>query len=471
MRGRWIVLYALATALAWPTPALAQWTSVGTGIDYQLFSITGPNKVFVTRMDRANTNAFIESSIGQGRLSGGTEVVSSQFARYEDALGYWTQTWGTRNDAVVAINGSYFYFEDGIPFGGVVNSGWYAKRYDDVSGLSGFVWDVNRNATMGLCVSNPSDRQFITYANNNTQQFQGISVARGDNQLIIYTPQYDTTTLTDNTGSEVLVEMSTPFLIKPTPNFVSGIVRQIRQNAGSTQIPFDCIVLSAKGTAASTMLANVQVGDTIKVSQEIRHYVADCSTTRSGIDWTKAYAGISGNWVFLRDGVIQYGIDSTGERHPRTAIGFNSSYVFYLVVDGRQPSWSIGMTIDELAGFFKNTLDATWACNQDGGGSSTMVVNGTVMNSPSDGSQRAVANGMLMCNLVAKSQSTTFTTGQTVQTTGSANCRLGPGTNYTSIATIASGTQGTVQTHTLNGVAAKGSNWWKVTFPSATGWV
>ena len=86
----------------------AQWAPVGAGIEYREFSISGPNKLFVTRMDRSNTNAYIESSIGQGRLSGGTEIVRSQADRYDDAIGFWGENWGTRNDVVVAINGSYY---------------------------------------------------------------------------------------------------------------------------------------------------------------------------------------------------------------------------------------------------------------------------------------------------------------------------------------------------------------------------
>jgi hypothetical protein len=41
---------------------------------------------------------------------------------------------------------------------------------------------------------------------------------------------------------------------------------------------------------------------------------------------------------------------------------------------------SEGMTIPELARSAKNTLGASWGISQDGGGSSTMVVNGQVMN-------------------------------------------------------------------------------------------
>ena len=448
---------------------LQAWTTVGTGIEYQKYDISGPNDVFVARMLRSETSAFIESSIGQGKTVSGTETVPSQASRYDDAIGYWGQTWGTRNDVVVAINGSYYNTSTGEPYSGVIHSGSYDKRYDNVSGQSGFVWDLNRNANVGECVTHVASKQFVTYATSNTQQFQGINRTRGDNELIIYTPQYDTDTNTDNTGSEVVVQMSTPFLIKPTPNMVTGVVIQIRQNAGSTPLPFDCIVLSAKGTAATTLLANVQVNDTIGVSQEIASYETNCSTSRS-LDWTKAYAGVGGNWVFLRDNVIQYGIDSSGARHPRTAIALNSTYVFFLVCDGRT-SISIGMTIDELAEFCKNTLGATWGVNQDGGGSSTMWVNGTVMNNPSDGSPRSVANGMMICNVAAKAVSTAFDADDTVTTNATASVRYGPGTNYAVITTVAASTQGTIEDHALMGVYAKGYYWWKVDFGSTVGWV
>ncbi|UCD27411.1 MAG: phosphodiester glycosidase family protein [Planctomycetota bacterium] len=452
--------------------AYAEWSSVGTGIDYQQFTLPYPNNVFVARHTRSNTNAFIESSIAQGRTSGGTETVSNQASRYDEAINYWNQTWGNRNDVIVAINGSYYNTTTGVPESGVIHSSWYDKRYDNASGMSGFLWQLDRDAFIGECITHFNYKNIVTYVNTtNTQQFQGVGRDRGSNELIIYTPQYDSDTNTDNTGSEVLVELSTrPALIIPTPNMVTGYVRQIREDQGSTPIPFDHIVLSATGTAETTMLSNVSIGSEIGISHEIKSYERDCSTARS-LDWTKTYAGVSGNWVFLNNNVIQYGIDPSGETHPRTAIALNDSYVFYIVCDGRDPGTSVGMTIDELAEFCKNTLGATWGVNQDGGGSSTMVVNGTVMNNPSDGSERSVANGMLMCNLLAKSQTTTFAADDPVQTNAAANIRLGPGTNYAVITTLSSGATGTIVAHSLNGVAAKGYNWWKCDFSGTVGWV
>jgi uncharacterized protein YraI len=452
------------------SPAVA-WTAVGNGIEYQEYTISGPNNLFVARMDRANSNAIIESSIGQGRLSGGTERMTSQADRYDDAINYWGQTWGQRNDVVVAINGSYYNTTTGVPLSGVIHSGWYSKRYDNYGGQSGFVWQLDRDALIGECVTHTASKQSVTYLNTgNTQNFTGINRPREADDLVIYTPQYDSTTLTDDTGVEVLVEMSRPMLILPQPAMARGTVRAIRQFQGSTAIPFDHIVLSAAGNRTSTLLANVSVGAEIGISQEITSYERNCSTPRS-LDWTKSYGAVSGNWVFLRDSVIQYGIDSSGARHPRTAIALNDSHVFFVVVDGRS-AISIGMTIDELAEFCKNTLGATWGLNQDGGGSSTMVVNGVIRNDPSDGTERAVSNGIMMVNLVSKSWSGAFGSMDIVQVnTANTPLRLGPGTNYASIASLANHSQGEILEHSLNGIRAKGSNWWKCDFGGTVGWV
>ena len=87
------------------------------------------------------------------------------------------------------------------------------------------------------------------------------------------------------------------------------------------------------------------------------------------------------------------------QRHPRTAAGVtrDGRTLLLLVVDGRQAGWSIGATLPELA---QTMLDAgAWnAVNLDGGGSSVMwhrepgATAGRVLNRPSDGHVRPVAN-------------------------------------------------------------------------------
>jgi exopolysaccharide biosynthesis protein len=84
-------------------------------------------------------------------------------------------------------------------------------------------------------------------------------------------------------------------------------------------------------------------------------------------------------------------------RHPRTAAGLTRDRreLILVVVDGRQPGWSIGMTLLEL-GALMHKLGAHDAINLDGGGSSSFVYRPAgapaVTNRPSDGAWRPVAN-------------------------------------------------------------------------------
>ena len=72
------------------------------------------------------------------------------------------------------------------------------------------------------------------------------------------------------------------------------------------------------------------------------------------------------------------------ERHPRTAVGIRKDgTLLFVVVDGRQAGLSAGMTLPELAALLEKR-GAHDAYNLDGGGSSTMIVNGEIVNSPSD---------------------------------------------------------------------------------------
>lgn len=86
----------------------------------------------------------------------------------------------------------------------------------------------------------------------------------------------------------------------------------------------------------------------------------------------------------------------SAERHPRTAVGFDprENVLWVVVVDGRQPGYSMGMTLPELADLM-GALEAQEAINLDGGGSSVMVVDGAIVSRPSDAEgERPVANAL-----------------------------------------------------------------------------
>ncbi len=85
-------------------------------------------------------------------------------------------------------------------------------------------------------------------------------------------------------------------------------------------------------------------------------------------------------------------------RHPRTAVGYDSrsGRIWFVVVDGRQPPYSVGMSLPELATLFE-ALGVDEAVNLDGGGSSAMVVQQETVNRPSDiTGERAVVNALAL---------------------------------------------------------------------------
>ncbi|MBN1918151.1 MAG: phosphodiester glycosidase family protein [Verrucomicrobia bacterium] len=87
------------------------------------------------------------------------------------------------------------------------------------------------------------------------------------------------------------------------------------------------------------------------------------------------------------------------ERHPRTAVGLSvdNHTLIFAVIDGRQPDWSIGVTLPELADILIE-LGATTAVNLDGGGSASFVFappgGEQVTNRPSDGRWRPVGTSL-----------------------------------------------------------------------------
>jgi hypothetical protein len=469
MQKRWAGRLMMMGAVFVAEMAPGQWVSIAPGIDYQEYTISGPNNLFVTRMDRNDLTCTIDSCIGQGRLTGDTEPVSSMAAKHEGAIGYWGQTWGQRYDVVAAVNGDFY--SDGVPVSGQIASGWYAKRFGDFTGGSGFAWQLDRDAFMGECVRHLAYKQKVTYpATEDDQNINGINTTRGTNDLILYTHHYDLTTGTSDGGSEVLVQMSRPTMILPLPYSASGTVVEIRQGAGSSIIPFDHVVLSAHGTAETKLLSNVSLGVEVQISQEITHYEHDCSTPM-GWDWTKTYASIGGSYHFLQDGVVQTFTDpGATARHPRTAVAFNDDYIYFVVVDGRSLV-SIGMNMTELGDFCLNYLGAVEGLNQDGGGSSTMWVDGEVMNDPSDGNERWVANGLMMVRVEPMEQSTHYAGGDPVTTPGSVDVYVGPGANYAMIGSVAADTDGVILDHALGGVLATGAYWWKCDLAGVVGWV
>ena len=114
-----------------------------------------------------------------------------------------------------------------------------------------------------------------------------------------------------------------------------------------------------------------------------------------------AYQVIAGSNILVRDGAVSVESASgfSRTRHPRTAVGIegDGKTLVLVVVDGRHAGQAAGMSLTELANLMSG-LGCRDALNLDGGGSSEMVMRHPqdgqlqVLNTPSDGRERAVAN-------------------------------------------------------------------------------
>lgn len=131
--------------------------------------------------------------------------------------------------------------------------------------------------------------------------------------------------------------------------------------------------------------------------------VLDPPSARNPASWVTEL--VSSRPLILSGGVVQHGfstrecagsVNAQGDctRDPRTGIGLSRDRrtLVLAVVDGRQSGFSRGMTTAELASVMK--AQGAWdAVNMDSGGSAQLWIKGLgIVNRPSDGSERAVAN-------------------------------------------------------------------------------
>ncbi|MFQ5942803.1 MAG: phosphodiester glycosidase family protein [Anaerolineales bacterium] len=475
MRLRTILLLMLTwLAVFWPIDVAhseTEWGAVAEGIDFQQFVLPGPNRAFVARMDRSSPNVIVDSTVAQGKLYEGTETVSGMAQRYDDTVVGWGSRWDATGNVAVAINGIFYDPSTGVPQSGQIQGGWYIKRFGDYSGGIEFAFKRDREAFIGACAMHPDDEQWVYFLDRGKKLILGgINVPQNDRNVVIYTPQYDFHTHTGDAGVEVLVEMLQPAGVGSR---AKGIIRGIR-DVGSTRIPFDHVVISANGAAGRRLAQQARVGERVGILSSIRATDNECKA-RHPNSWDSTFASIGGSFNFLHNGdIVNYDHDAGATaRHPRTAVCLNDQYIFFVVVDGRQPGYSIGMTSDELGRFCRDRLGASLGINQDGGGSSAMWLDGEIVNRPSDGKERLVANGLTMVVLDPISRSTEFEVGEPVRTVQEAAIRVGPGDNYTAYTTIPEDEQGIILSHinNLNGVHARGINWWRVAFENKWGWM
>lgn len=302
-----------------------------------------------------------------------------------------TSSIAVRHGALAAINAGFFRIDRSIFEG------------DDVGSLQidGKVLSESLSNRISLFIAN-SPRQTTVSINHlnligalavNKQPFDapGINRERRENDLVVYTPEFHRTTLTDTKGLEIVVQ--------------NGRITEIIDGRGSSKIPADGFVISASGKRREEVLAKAKIGAKSSFMFSQVNFGNGLSDNPEGFPTSILAAEdiVSGVPLLVLNGKVKITWEEEKSskafvetRHPRTAVAKLKDGKFLMVtVDGRSES-SGGIGLQALAEILLE-LGATDAMNLDGGGSSTMFLDGKVVNKPSDKEgERRVSDAILV---------------------------------------------------------------------------
>ncbi len=299
-----------------------------------------------------------------------------------------TSSIATRHGAVAAINAGFFRLDTSI-FAGDASGLLIIDReiLSDPSNDRIALGITNHTSATETAIGR-SELTHVIKIGKREIDVSGSNRELGKNEIVLYTPRFHQTTLTSNPGIEVIVRKN-------------RLIRAIRDK-GSSAIPVDGFVLSANGAKVAELANLVRRGISIQIMQRVRMTRISHEPNPPHIEsFEDAVAGVP---QLIKNGKI----DITWEqekaskafvetRHPRTAVANLKDGKFLMItVDGRQPGVSVGMNLNELATYLLE-LGAVDAMNLDGGGSTTMFLDGKVVNKPSDkDGERKVSDAILV---------------------------------------------------------------------------
>jgi hypothetical protein len=340
--------------------------------DRALVNAAGPIAVYLLRLDLDRVK--IESALSND------EVVDAERV---DAI-------ARRHQAIAAVNAGFFNVKNGEPISVLKVGGELVS--DNAMPRGAVAVRTRPGARQELFFDQAAVRVRARFAIDGQPvavEIDGVDTTRERGRLMMYTPKYHDDTDTAANGVE--------WVLAGSPLTVT----EVRRDLGRTPIPRDGAVLSYGGLDLPPPLDALAPGTavTFETAWKILN-----GTPADRFD--EAQDVINGAGLLRREGVDLSGWQAseslqpstfTDVRHPRTLVGMDRrGYVWLVAIDGRQPDHSVGMTFAELLGLCSR-LDLYSALNLDGGGSTTMVVRGEIVNKPSDATgPRPVSDAILV---------------------------------------------------------------------------
>jgi hypothetical protein len=361
-----LIAAAAAAALLLPGSALAAGTTLMPGVTYSRqveFTPHGPVVIHVLISPRPSATGLwgLHPVLGRNTVQGRETVTAMQ----KDVSPFAT---------VAGTNGDLFNWANGHPTGIVMQGG--VLKHPPLESRSSV--GIDGNGTLSV----QKVELFGTWKGTGQRRpLNGLNEPPGPNGISLYTPAWGTATPPLTGSYEAQINSFPP----AAPNTdLAGQVTAIGQNGG-VPIPPAGAVLVARGVTAQKLAAEGPVGTVIAMRLILKP------------DWTGTVDAIGGGPAIVRNGKPIFRAneafipDQLLPRNPRTGVGqLRDGKIIQVVVDGRQPGYSTGMTNFELAQTMAR-LGAVTASALDSGGSSTLAFDGKLLNRPSDpGGQRAV---------------------------------------------------------------------------------
>jgi hypothetical protein len=293
-----------------------------------------------------------------------------------------------RHGAVAAINAGFFRL-DRSDFAGdaagvmLIDGNLYSESVNDRIAI---VLENDKRGTSNIRFEHITAYARVYSSKLEMPEINGINRERRKGEMIMYTSVFGGTTRSSPGGTEITL---TGCKKDRCEDFT------LREAAGNSPIPAGGIVLSIDAEQTPEQLGFIdrlkRLVDKRDRQFTIRHimrptdYMAPNLRKRYAIDVTNGVGQLVKNGKVDVTWQQEKASKSFAEtRHPRTAVAkMRDGKFLMMTVDGRQPGVSVGMDLRELAEYLLS-IGASDAMNLDGGGSTTMFLDGRVVNKPSD---------------------------------------------------------------------------------------
>lgn len=358
----------------------------------------GPLVWNVLRIDPKAPGVRIQAALGRDVM------LTDEPAKGRETVG----DLATRRGALAAINADFFPFT-GRPLGLTIVDGELVAEGLPFRAVVGVTADGQVRFDRLMAVG------ALRCANGTMQPLDGINRLPEKDEITLLTPRFGARMRAPAACSVVgLGALSGP--VRPGVSVEAVAGQAVPGDPNAPLAPGGAALVGA-GKGADWLRAQVRAGDRVSLRFDLASVPEATAQARgvlasraaslraggSGSVWTDVAQAVGGGPWLVHDG--RPAVDGVAEgfsqkefvdaRHPRTAVGSTASGELLLVtVDGRQPQ-SRGVSLSELAERMA-ALGAMEAINLDGGGSTTMVVQGLYVNAPSDGAPRPVADALLV---------------------------------------------------------------------------